>query len=59
MTIDQRIMDVYDAMSVERVGRGILDHTLDVLTLDGWSVEEAMIEELRAAGRLPEGHETP
>lgn len=59
MTIDQRIMDAYVDYHRDPARRYILDHTLDTLILDGLSVEDAMIEELRAAGRLPEGYETP
>lgn len=55
--MDQQIKDAYFAWTASPERAGILDHSLDVKMLDGKSFEEAVIEILREAGRLPEGHE--
>lgn len=51
--MNQRLLDAYYEYTLERVQAGILDHSLDIALLDGKTIEEHMIEVLRAAGRLP------
>lgn len=55
MIMDKPLLDAYLEHTGELARRGILDHSLNNAILDGKSVEEHMIEVLRAAGRLPEG----
>lgn len=53
VTLDPELLDAYRAHSDDLAQRGILDHTLDTLVLDGMTVEEAMRECLRRAGTWP------
>ena len=51
--IDQALMDAYIAYAEDLVSRGIIDHSLEMRTLDGTSAEQAIRDILREAGRLP------
>src|SRR4051794_7939783 len=51
----ERLFNAYDEYVVERVRAGVIDHSFDIAILEGKSVEEHIVEVLRAAGRLPEG----
>jgi hypothetical protein len=53
--MNPRILEAYVSYSGEMARRGMLDHSLDVALLEGKTVEEHMIDVLRAAGRLPDG----
>ena len=53
--MNRQLLEAYYDYAGERVRAGILDRSLDIAILDGKSVEEHVIEVLRAAGRLPEG----
>jgi hypothetical protein len=52
--MNQQLLDAYYEYCLERVRAGIIDHSLDNDLLDGKTVDEHIIEVLRAAGRLPE-----
>jgi hypothetical protein len=53
--MDERLSDAYFEYTMKRVRKGIIDHSLDIAILEGKTVEEHIVEVLRAAGRLPEG----
>ncbi|MCC7368944.1 MAG: hypothetical protein IT306_11005 [Chloroflexi bacterium] len=53
--MDEKIFRAYLDYTDELGRRGILDHSLNDAIADGKSVEEHMIDVLRAAGRLPAG----
>ncbi len=54
--IGQTLMDAYDEYMEEQVRGGVIGHDLDVKTLEGKNVEQAIVEILREADRLPEGY---
>lgn len=51
--MNKQLLDAYFDYTSERARAGIIDHSLDVAILDGKSVEQHVVEVLRAAGRLP------
>jgi hypothetical protein len=53
--MSDRLLDAYYEYCLAQVRAGIIDHALDAAILDGKSVDEHIIEVLRAAGKLPEG----
>jgi hypothetical protein len=50
-----RILDAYYEHCLSQVRAGIIDHSLDAALLDGKSVDEHIVDVLRAAGKLPAG----
>jgi hypothetical protein len=52
-----RIRDAYYEYCLARAQAGLIDDALLSDTADGTSIEEHMIETLRAAGKLPSGFE--
>ena len=58
--MNDQIRDGYIEHELALVKAGILDHSLDIAILEGRTVEEHMIDVLRAAGKLPADleHET-
>ena len=52
--MNNRLRDAYYQYVSERVRAGIVDHSLDIAILEGKTVEEHMVEVLRAAGKLPD-----
>jgi hypothetical protein len=53
--MSDRLLDAYYAYCLAQVRAGIIDHSLDAAVLEGKSVDEHVVEVLRAAGRLPDG----
>lgn len=53
--MNEHLLDAYYEYCSGLARAGILDHSLDNAILDGQTVEEHIVEVLRAAGRLPEG----
>lgn len=51
--MNDRIRDAYIEHELALAKAGILDHSLNIAILDGKTVEEHMIDVLRAAGKLP------
>lgn len=57
--MDKRILDAYYDYSLDQVRAGIIDDSLTENIDDDRSLEIRIIEILRAAGRLPEGWDSP
>jgi hypothetical protein len=55
--MDERIRAAYIEHELTQATSGVLDHALDRALSEGKSIEEHMIETLRAAGKLPAGVE--
>ena len=53
--MNKHLRDAYYAYLDELARAGIVDHALNNAVLEGKTVEEHIVEVLRAAGRLPEG----
>ena len=48
-----RLRDAYVEHELAQARAGVIDHSLNVALLEGKTVEEHMVEVLRAAGKLP------
>jgi hypothetical protein len=55
--MNDRIRDAYYQYASEQIRAGIIDHSLDVAILEGKTVQEHMVDVLRAAGKLPDDWE--
>ena len=53
--MNRRLRKAYYDYLDDLARAGIIDHALNNAILDGKTVEEHVVEVLRAAGRLPEG----
>lgn len=53
--MNERLLDAYFAYSMDRIRAGIIDDALTEGPDDGRSLEERIIDILRAAGKLPAG----
>ena len=52
--MNDRLLSAYYEYCLAQVRSGIIDHALDAAILNGQSVDEHIVEVLRAAGKLPE-----
>jgi hypothetical protein len=53
--MNKQLRDAYYEYLDDLANAGIIDHALNNAVLEGKTVEEHVVEVLRAAGRLPEG----
>ena len=51
--MNDRLRDAYIEHELAQARAGVIDHSLNAALLEGKTVEEHMIDVLRAAGKLP------